>query len=144
MTVRVERTFRLDVAPEAVWTFISDPGRRAEAISVVDSWERDGEETIWHVRLPIPLVNRTVPVRTRDAERVEGERVRFVGRSRVMRVQGEHELESDDGGTIVSNRFVVDGSIPGVERYFEKHLDEELENLRLAMERELVGEATDR
>ena len=39
MTVRLERAFDFDAPPEQVWAFISDPGNRADAISVVDSWE---------------------------------------------------------------------------------------------------------
>jgi len=137
MTVRVERTFELDAPPERVWEFIADPEKRAAAISVVDSWETDGEETTWYIELPIPLLNQTVTVRTRDVERVENERVRFVGRSRVMDVQGEHELEAVDGGTRLINRFTVDGKLPGVERFFERNLDSELDNLESALRRDL-------
>lgn len=141
MTTRIARSFDLDVPPAAVWEFIADPGRRAGAISVVDSWETEGEETVWHVRLPIPFVRRTVAVRTRDVELVEGERVRFVGSSNVMRVQGEHELHPTDGGTRLENEFVVEGRVPGVERYFERNLEKELDNLEEALVRELGSRA---
>jgi carbon monoxide dehydrogenase subunit G len=139
MTVRVERTFSFDVPPERIWAFIADPGKRAEAISVADSWEHDGEETVWNIRLPIPLVSRTVAVRTRDVERVENERVRFTGRSSVMTVEGTHEIERVDGTTRLSNRFVVDGKLPGVERFFEHNLDAELDNLERALRRDIDG-----
>ena len=135
MTVRVERSFEVDGSPEAVWTFIADPARRADAISVVDRWTVEGDETVWHLRLPIPLVKSTIAVRTRDVERVEPERVTFVGRASVMAVEGEHELEPlEGGGTRVTNRFAVDGRLPGVERFFERNLDGELEALRRALE----------
>jgi carbon monoxide dehydrogenase subunit G len=137
MTVRVERTFSFDVPPERIWAFIADPEKRVEAISVVDSWERDGEETIWNIRLPIPFVDRTVAVRTRDIERVENERVRFTGRSSVMTVQGTHEISVVDGTTRLSNQFVVDGKLPGVERFFERNLDAELDNLERALRRDI-------
>jgi carbon monoxide dehydrogenase subunit G len=139
MTVRVERTFTFDAPPERIWTFIADPEKRAEAISVADSWERNGDETIWNIRVPVPLVDRTVAVRTRDVERVENERVRFTGRSSVMTVQGTHEIERVDGTTRLSNRFVVDGKLPGVERFFEHNLDAELDNLERALRRDIDG-----
>ncbi|MFB6135812.1 MAG: CoxG family protein [Halobacteriaceae archaeon] len=133
MTVRVERVFELDIEPERVWEFIADPERRAAAISVVESHERDGDETVWHVRLPIPFVDRTVSVRTRDVERDPPRYVKFVGRSRVMRVTGEHEVVPADGGCRLVNEFVVEGRVPGVERFFERNLDAELDNLEQAL-----------
>ena len=140
MTARVERTFEVDGSPEAVWAFIGDPGHRAAAISVVDRWETDGDETVWHLRLPLPFVSSTVAVRTRDEVREAPERVRFSGRSSVMNVVGEHVLEPVDGGTRVTNRFTVDGRLPGVERFFERRLDGELEHLRLALEAHLADD----
>jgi len=129
MTVRVERTFELDASPEAVWAFISDPARRAEVISVVDSFDSDGDVTTWHVRLPV--VGRTIPVETRDVDREDGEYVKFVGKSKVLRVTGEHRLEPrEGGGTVLHNEFVVEGRLPGVERFFKRNLDEELDNLK--------------
>ena len=139
MTVRAERSFLFDVPPERIWAFIADPEKRAAAISVVQSWEHDGEETIWRIRLPIPLVSRTIAVRTRDVERVENERVRFTGRSSVMSVEGTHEIDVLDGRTRLSNRFVVDGGFPGVERFFERNLDAELDNLESALRRHIEG-----
>ena len=88
MTVRVERTFELAAPPERVWAFIADPEKRAAAISIVGDWEREGEETIWYLDLPIPLVRKAFAVRTRDVVREEPERVEFVGRSNVMQVRG--------------------------------------------------------
>ncbi|MGB9988019.1 SRPBCC family protein [Salarchaeum japonicum] len=129
MTVRVERTFDLDAPPEDVWAFIADPARRASAISVVDSFDQDGDVTTWHVR--VPVVNRTIPVETRDVEREDGEYVKFVGKSKVLRVTGEHRIEPlESGGTRLHNEFVVDGRLPGVERFFKRNLDKELDSLR--------------
>jgi carbon monoxide dehydrogenase subunit G len=134
MTVRVERSFELPVDRERVWEFIADPGRRAGAISVVKDYEvHDDGSATWHIALPIPVVDRTVAVETEDEERREPEYVRFVGRSKVMKVVGEHELAETDEGTRVTNRFVVDGSLPGVERFFKRNLDDELQNLEEAL-----------
>ena len=137
MTVRVERAFELPAPPEAVWAFIADPEKRARSISVVEDFETDGDVTVWHVRLPIPRMRKTIAVETEDVERREPTFVRFVGRSRAMDVQGEHELEATETGTRVTNRFVVDGSIPGVETYFKRKLDGELANLEAAAREEL-------
>jgi len=135
MTVRVERTMTVAASPERVWEFIGDPDQRARPISVVEEWEiHDGDRATWHISLPIPIVDRTVAVETEDVERREPEYVRFIGRSKVMRVQGEQELEpTDDGETRVTNRFVVDGKLPGVERFFKRNLDGELQNLERAL-----------
>ena len=137
MTARVERSFEVEGDVEAVWAFIADPGKRAEAISVVERWETDGDETTWHLALPIPLVGGTVAVRTRDVEREPPERVRFTGRSSVMHVTGEHRLEPTETGTRVVNRFAVDGRLPGVEGFFKRNLDGELDNLQRALEEHL-------
>jgi len=135
MTVRVERTFELDADPAEVWAFIADPAKRASAISVVDSYEANEEGMIWHIRLPIPLVKQTVPVQTHD-EVVEPPRyVRFVGTSSVLRVVGEHEIEPLENGCRLSNRFVVEGRIPGVESFFQRNLDDELDNLERRLHR---------
>ena len=139
MTVRAERTFEFEVSPQRIWSFIADPAKRAEAISVVESWEQEGEETTWNISLPIPVINRTIAVRTRDVERVEDERVRFVGRSRVMTVEGTHEIEVVDGVTRLTNRFVVEGKLPGDERFFKKNLDAELDNLERALRDDIAG-----
>jgi|AntRauTorcE11898_2_1112593.scaffolds.fasta_scaffold09375_3 carbon monoxide dehydrogenase subunit G len=141
MTVTVERTFSFAAAPEDVWAFISDAGRRAEAISVVESYDldpdADGDRATWHVSLPIPVISRTTAVETRDVERREGEYVKFVGRSKVMRVVGEHEVVPTEGGCELVNRFRVEGKLPGVERYFKKNLDGELDNLEAALRADL-------
>lgn len=138
MTVRVERVFEFAAPPEAVWEFIADPERRARPISVVEEYEVTGADTAtWHVRLPIPRMNKTIAVETEELRHDEPRYVKFIGRSKAMRVQGEHTLEPTNGGTRLSNRFVVDGKLPGVERYFKKQLDGELENLEAAIRRDL-------
>ncbi|MFB6072767.1 MAG: CoxG family protein [Halobacterium sp.] len=137
MTVRVERTFELPVPADDVWEFISDPEKRAGAISVVDSYDTDGETTTWHVRLPIPVVRSTIAVDTREVERDPPRYVKFVGKSRIFNVTGEHEIEPTDDGCRLTNRFVVDGKVPGVETFFERNLDDELDEL----ERQLRAEA---
>ena len=143
MTVRVERTFEFDAPREDVWAFIVDPEKRARPISVVDEFEVTGERTArWHVRLPIPFINSTIAVETEDEEVDPPAYVRFVGRSKVFRVVGEHELtEFGDGRTSLRNRFTVDGRVPGVERFFERNLDEELGNLKEAIAADLGIEA---
>lgn len=139
MTVRTSRTFEFDAPAERVWEFISDPTNRANAISVVVDYERVSENrTTWFLRLPIPLLNSTAKVRTEDVEREPPRYVKFVGRSRVMQVTGEHRVEDTETGSRLVNEFVVEGRLPGVERYFERHLDEELDNLEAAL-RENLG-----
>ena len=145
MTVRVERTFEVSAPSERVWSFIADHEKRAGAISVVEDFDaEDDRHATWHVSLPIPVINRTVPVETEDTDREEPRYARFVGRSRAMRVIGEHELEPLDDGerTRLVNRFVVDGRLPGVERFFKRNLDDELENLQHAIGRDLGVETT--
>lgn len=137
MTVRVERTFELTVPPEDVWEFISDPERRASTISVVSDYERTGDRTsVWHIKLPIPFLDRTVPVKTEDVERDPPRYVKFVGRSSALRVTGEHEIEETADGCRLSNRFVVEGKVPGIERYFKRNLDKELGNLETRLREE--------
>lgn len=138
MTVRVERTFELAAPPADVWAFIADPRKRAEPISVVREFEVTGEHTaIWHVALPIPYTDRTIAVETEDTRVEDPTYVEFVGRSKAMNVQGEHRLEPDGDGTRLVNRFVVDGRVPGVERYFKGKLDDELGNLERAIRTDL-------
>jgi carbon monoxide dehydrogenase subunit G len=137
MTVRVRRVLEFDVPPERVWAFISDPAKRANSISVVEEYESDGDDGVWHVRLPIPVINTTVAVETRDVARDPPRYVKFVGRSRALRVTGEHTIEATDDGCRLINEFVVEGQLPGVERFFERNLDRELENLERALRADL-------
>ena len=140
MTVRVERAFELTISPDQVWDFISDPGNRAGAISVVTDYTPDAADATrvtWHVELPIPLLRRTIAVETEDVTRRPPTYVKFVGRSKVMDVTGEHEIEERNGGSRLTNTFVVDGKVPGVEKFFKRNLDGELENLRRALVRDL-------
>lgn len=143
MTVRVDRSFELSSSPDRVWAFISDPENRARAISVVTDYtvrDEAGHKATWHVELPIPLIRKTVAVDTEDVVRRPPEYVKFTGRSKVMTVTGEHEIVETDDGTRMDNRFVVDGKLPGVEKFFKRNLDGELENLRRALERDLATE----
>jgi len=142
MTVRVERSFDLPAGRDRVWEFISDPGLRAGAISVVSEFSvhEDGSAT-WQLDLPIPVVSRTIAVETDDEEVRAPEYVRFSGRSKVMDVIGEHELVELDEGTRVVNTFVVDGAVPGVERFFRRNLDGELDTLEAALLDYLEAEA---
>ncbi len=144
MTVRVERTLVLPAERDAVWAFIDDPEKRARAISVVEGYEAGPDRTAtWHVALPIPVIDHTVAVETEERRRDPPSYVEFVGRSRIMRVVGEHELEEHEGGTRLTTRFVVDGRLPGVERFFERRLDAELENLEAALFADLGLESGD-
>ena len=139
MTVRVERSFELDASPERVWEFIADPDRRARAISVVSSYstDDDGRRATWEIDVPIPLVRRTVTVETEDLTRREPEYVKFRGTGPAMNVEGVHEITETADGARLENHFVVDSHLPGVERYFKKNLDDELENLRRALVRDI-------
>lgn len=138
MTARVERVFEIPAPPEDVWAIIADPEERADPISVVESFESTGDRTaVWHVSLPIPGLNRTIRVETEDIDIEAPSYVQFVGRSKAMNVRGEHLLEAAEDGTRVTNRFSVDGRLPGVERYFKRKLDGELANLESAIKTEL-------
>ncbi len=138
MTTKTTRTTTIQAPIESVWEFIADPAERANAISVVDRFERSSaasDVVTWHVRLPIPFVSSTIAVETRDLERDPPRYVRFRGRSKVFTVEGEHELESaEDGTTRLISRFTVDGKVPGVETFFRRNLDDELDNLERALD----------
>ena len=143
MTVRISRELEVPATPERVWEFIADPDNRAAAISVVEEWEQSPDGgTVWHVTLPIPLLSRTIRVETRDRIRERPEKVSFVGQSKVFRVQGEHELVPVEGGTRLTNRFIVDGKVPGVESFFERRLDGELDNLEDALRQSIAADGT--
>jgi len=93
MTVRPFSRFEFDAPAEDVWAFISDAEQRAEAISVVDTFEvstatggRRG------VALPIPMIKSTISVETEEVKREPPTRVKFVGKSRAFRVTGEHTI----------------------------------------------------
>jgi hypothetical protein len=55
-----------------------------------------------------------------------------------MRVVGEHTVEPSEDGCRLVNEFVVDGKLPGVERFFRRELDSELDNLEAAL-RDALG-----
>jgi carbon monoxide dehydrogenase subunit G len=129
MTVEVERSFDVETSREEVWELLSSDENRARAIEVVDRFESDGNKTIWHVSLPGPLSSRTMAIRTWDIQRDAPRYVEFVGRAKAMDVTGEHELTERATGCQVRNRFVVDGKLPGVERFFRRNIDGEIENI---------------
>jgi carbon monoxide dehydrogenase subunit G len=141
MTVRVSRSFEFDVPGERVWAFIADPEKRAGAISVVDSYELRGENrAIWQVKLPIPLINSTITVKTEDVLREPPNRVKFSGRSKAMNVTGEHTITDTDTGCRLTNEFVVDGKLPGVEKFFKRNLDTEIDNLEDALRADIAAD----
>jgi carbon monoxide dehydrogenase subunit G len=143
MTVRATREFVFDAAPEDVWAFISDPEKRAGAISVVDDFEETGPDTaVWHVALPVPMLNSTIRVETEDVRVDPPTHVEFVGKCSAFRVTGEHSIEQlEDGRTRLRNEFVVEGKLPGVESFFKRNLDEEMDNLEAALREEMGVEA---
>lgn len=138
MTASIERVFDIPAPPEDVWGIIADPEKRARPISVVTEFETTGDRTaIWHVSLPIPGIKRTIRVETEDIEIDEPNYVQFIGKSKAMDVRGEHLLEATETGTQITNRFRVDGRLPGVETYFKRKLDDELANLEAFVREEL-------
>jgi len=136
MTIRVEREVAVPVPPERVWEYLVEPANRARPISVVTDFELDdetGRNATWHIRLPIPLIDRTIAIETEDVTREPPEYVKFIGRSKVMHVVGEHELERTEEGTRLTNRFTVEGRVPGVERFFKRNLEAEFDNIEDAL-----------
>lgn len=138
MTVRVERVVDVPAPIEDVWAFIADPEKRARPISVVEDFELvDENNAVWHIKLPIPVINRTIRVETEERICEPPNYVEFVGKSKVMHVVGEHELVEIDTGTQLTNRFVVDGKLPGVERFFKRNMETEFDNLENAIDDDL-------
>lgn len=133
MTVRVRRSFEVIADIEDVWELLSNEAKRAEAIELVDSFEEVSGGTHWNVNVPLPLSDRTVTVKTNDVERDPPTYVKFVGRSKLMNVTGEHSLTQDGDTCRVVNTFVVDGSVPGVEKFFKRNIDGEIENIMHAV-----------
>lgn len=137
MTTRVRRSFTVDASVDDVWAFLSDAENRANAISVVDSVELRGEVAVWQVQLPV--VDATIAVETRDLERDPPRHVKFTGEAVGMSVTGEHWLEPARNGCRVDTELVLDATLPGVESYFSRQLDGELDNLRDALKAFLAG-----
>ena len=134
MAIRLERVIDVPAPPEAVWSFISDPEQRARHISVVEDYTVNGDgSATWQLSLPIPLINRTISVETEDVEVQPPEHVKFIGRSKAMRVVGEQDLEASDTGTRLTNHFTVEGRVPGIERFFKKNLADEFDNLETGL-----------
>jgi carbon monoxide dehydrogenase subunit G len=137
MAVRAERVVTIPAPREDVWAFIDDPEKRARPISVVTDFEIDDGHAVWHLKLPIPIVDRTIRVETEERQRDPPAYVEFVGRSKVMHVVGEHELEEVENGTRLTSRFVVEGQLPGVERFFKRNMEREFDNLEGAIYEDL-------
>ena len=141
MTTRAQRTVEIAASPHDVWSFLSDPQKRADAINVIEEFELDDETHVtWYLSLPIPGIDETIAIETEDTIRDPVECIEFVGRSRLMHVVGEHELEPTDQGTRLRNRFTVEGEAPGIEQYFEQKLDEEFDNLETALRADVAEE----
>jgi carbon monoxide dehydrogenase subunit G len=142
MVINAERTFDVAVPPENVWGFMADPEHRAQSISVVADFDRiDEDRMTWHLSIPISAIDKTVTVETKDTVRDSPSRLEFVGRSDVGRIEGEHEFTATETGTRVTNQLQVDGSVPGIETYFEENLGEELDNLETTIRTELESDS---
>ena len=140
MVVRAERVVQLPASRDRVWEFIDDSEKRAKPISVVTDFELlDDGKAIWHVSLPIPIIDRTIRIETEERKRVPPEYVEFTGTSKAFRVVGEHELTETEEGTELHNTFTVEGRLPGVETFFKRNIDSELENLEQAILEDVVG-----
>ncbi|MFB6186623.1 MAG: SRPBCC family protein [Halobacteriaceae archaeon] len=137
MTTTTERSFVIDAPIEDIWEIISDPAIRADSISVVEDYEILNGQAVWHLSLPIPVVNQTVKVKTRDVKTDPPRYVKFIGSSSVMEVTGEHELTETPDGCQIRVSFRVNGKLPGVERFFSKNIDKEINNLHNRLEKEL-------
>lgn len=134
MTAEVERAAVVDVSVETVWDLLADPEQRAAAIGIVDSHELLGESAAgdaiqWNVEIPIPMLEETIAVRTEETVKEPPHYVEYTGDSSVFSMTGVHELEEHEAGALVRNRFTVEGSLPGVESYFQRAIDEEIDNL---------------
>lgn len=141
MVVRVRRSVEVPASPRTVWEFLADPENRAAAVSVVRDVTVHGEgAATWHVEIPVPVVDRTIAVRTEDRVRDPPHYGEWVGRARGLSVEGEHVVTGADDGCRVDNRFAVESSIPGVEGYFRRNLDRELDNLSRALLEAAGGE----
>lgn len=142
MTTRAQRTVEIAASPDDVWSFLSDPEKRADSISVIEEFELDDEtHATWYLSLPIPAVDETIAVETEDTTRDPVEYIKFVGRARLVSVIGEHELEPTDRGTRLDNRLTVEGEAPGIEQYFEQRLDDEFDNLETALRSDLTDDS---
>jgi hypothetical protein len=80
-----------------------------------------------------------VEIKTQDVSREPPTRVKFEGRSKALRVTGEHTITETDDGCTLANEFVVDGKLPGVESFFKRNLDGELDNLEAALRADVSG-----
>lgn len=140
MTVRVSRSFEFAVPKERIWEFISDPRKRVGAISVVETFDlHDDGTATWHVELPIPMIRSTIDVETEELINDPPNRVKFVGRSKAFNVTGEHRITDTTEGCRMDNEFVVEGRLPGVERFFKRNFDGELDNLERALREDIDG-----
>lgn len=141
MTTRAQRTVEIAAPPRDIWSFLSDPEKRANSLSVIEEFElKDETHATWYLSVPIPVIDETVIIETEDTTRNPVEYIEFVGRSRLLNVIGEHELEPTDGGTRLDNRFTVEGEAPGIEEYFEQQLDNEFDNFETALRNDLTDD----
>lgn len=138
MVVSTEQTFEVAASPDRVWGFMADPEHRARSISVITDFDRvDERRTTWYLSIPVPSLNKTITVETKDTLRDSPSRLEFVGRSDAGRIEGEHEFTATENGTSVANQLMINGNVPGIETFFENHLNEEIDNLETAIRSEL-------
>lgn len=114
MTVRVRRVFEFTVSPSDVWEFIADPSKRADAISVVDTYEVDNSlntnddnvptSATWEVALPIPLIDSTATVDTEDVERDPPTHVKFAAFAEMAKNGGQYPA-ANAAVALVLHRF---------------------------------------
>lgn len=135
--VRVRRTFEIDAPRDQVWEFISNPDNRAKFLSSVKGYRVLSEDEVeWDIGLPV--IGATIKFRTRDVEKIEGEKVVFEGSHSVVSLRGVHELHDTENGVKVDVLFEVKSGVPGVERAFKRRFDKEIQEFR----RVLVSEVS--
>ncbi len=106
--LRGEATFESELAPEQVWTVLSDVQKIGRCVPGVEAIQvRDERTAVWTVAIKVGPLTQRLAVETQIVEQVRPSRIAFSGRGPNLEISGTVRLEPTPAGTRVDYQVAL-------------------------------------
>ncbi len=106
--LRGEATFESELAPEQVWTVLSDVQKIGRCVPGVEAIQvRDERTAVWTVAIKAGPLTQRLAVETQIVEQVRPSRISFSGRGPNLEISGTVRLEPTQVGTRVDYQVAL-------------------------------------